>query len=147
LILLGCVLFVFVGIGFIELASPYQKVSQNQRDIADLMDRLGNVATMLKENADYALSSEAERDMNEFLKYGAFDFLIKVNHSLHNRRIQRYEGELQLKKDRWLLRKGVEAADDEQEILRHLRQIAITFDEFQVRAYSSRALSQLTNEF
>jgi hypothetical protein len=55
--------------------------------------------------------------------------------------------ELQFKKDRWLLRKGVEAADDEQEILRHLRQIAVAFDEFQVRAYSSRALVKVTDDF
>jgi hypothetical protein len=47
----------------------YQKVSQNQKDIADLMDRLGNVASMLKNNVERALSSGAERDMNEFLKY------------------------------------------------------------------------------
>ena len=58
-----------------------------------------------------------------------------VKRSSHNRRIQQYEMDLQRKKDRWLLRKGVEAADDEQGILRHLRQIADTFEEFQVRFY------------
>ena len=38
------------------------------------MVRLGNVASTLKDNAEHALSSEAERDMNEFLKYGIFFF-------------------------------------------------------------------------
>jgi hypothetical protein len=60
-------------------------------------------------------------------------FLTNDNHSLHDRRIQEYEVDLQRKKDRWLLRKGVEAADDEQEILRNLRQITDTFDEFQTK--------------
>jgi hypothetical protein len=41
--------------------------------------------------------------------------------------------DLQCKTDRWLLRKGVEAADDEQEILRNLRQITDTFYEFQTK--------------
>src|SRR5262245_2473075 len=63
----------------------------------------------------------------------------------YDRRIQQDHAEMQLKEDRWLLRKGVEAADDEREILRLLRQIADAFDEFQVRAYSSRALTRITN--
>ena len=61
-------------IRFIEQRSLSQKVSQNQKDIADLTDRLGSVALMLKENAEHAQSSQAERDMNEFLKYGVSCF-------------------------------------------------------------------------
>jgi hypothetical protein len=38
------------------------------------MDRLGKVALMLKENAGRALSSEAEQEINEFLKYGIILF-------------------------------------------------------------------------
>jgi hypothetical protein len=55
--------------GSTEPKSPHQKVSQNQKDIADLMNRLQSAASMLRESADYALSPDAERDMNEFLKY------------------------------------------------------------------------------
>jgi hypothetical protein len=69
-----CIFSHFVDIRFIERPSLYQKVSQNQKDIADLTDRLGGVALMLKENAEHTLSSEAARDMNEFLMYGVSFF-------------------------------------------------------------------------
>jgi hypothetical protein len=72
---------------------------------------------------------------------------VRIKRSSYNRRIQQYDADLQLKKDRWILRKGVEAADDEQEILRLLRQIADAFVEFQVRASSSRALTEITDKF
>jgi hypothetical protein len=46
----------------------YQKVSQNQKYFADLTKRLESTALILKKHAEHALPSEAEDDMNEFLK-------------------------------------------------------------------------------
>ena len=63
-----------------------------------------------------------------------------------HRCIQEHESDLQLKKDRWRLRRGVEVADDEQEILRRLHQIAASFDEFQVIRYRMLYI-QLTDQF
>ena len=110
------------------------------------MDRLGSMASILQQNAKHASSPEAEHDLNQFLKYEYSLFLITTIYSSCKRCIQEHESVLQLKKDRWRLRQGVEAADDEQEILRHLHQIAASFDEFQVRCYSTR-YRRLTNQF
>jgi len=102
--------------GIVACIDLVGKTSQNQKDIADLTKRLASTASMLQQNAEHASSPEAELDMNKFLMC-----------------IQEHESDLRLKKDRWRLRRGVEAADDEQEILRRLRQIAASFDEFQAK--------------